>query len=90
MPPRRRAGSEDVQDGPSSPKKLRVVEPPTMAPPVAEYVVDTDETDKVLRVMGISSFSSSKGKDHSASDCYGFMKMQTRKTRQMVKTAKGR
>ena len=53
-----------------------------------EYSIDNEEIDLIYRVMGISEFSSSKGKDHSASDCSYIKKVPKRKTRQFIKPKK--
>jgi len=103
---RQRAGSADSGPtvGESSPKKQRKKEagltttasanprPPeaNIATPEDDYFIDEEESEKILRMMGIKSFSTSKGKDHSASDCYGVMKVQKRKTRQMVRPKTGK
>jgi len=54
-----------------------------------EFSIDQEELDLMKNVMGISNFSTTKNKDHSKSDCYGVMKAQTRKTKQMVKPRTG-
>ena len=54
-----------------------------------EYAVDQDEMNYMMKMMGISGFATTKNKDHSKSDCFGVMKAQTRKTKQMVKPRTG-
>jgi hypothetical protein len=50
-----------------------------------EYDIDEREIDLMHRVIGFSAFSSSKGKDHSATDCSYVKKISKRKSRQYVK-----
>jgi len=75
----------------SSPKRARRQAPEAheISEDPNEFSIDQEELDLMKRVMGISNFSTTKNKDHSKSDCYGVMKAQTRKTKQMVKPRTG-
>ncbi len=53
-----------------------------------EYAVDHEELHRLERVVGISSFSSTKGKDHTASGAYGVMKVAKRKVREALRARK--
>ena len=75
----------------SSPKRARRQAPEAheISEDPNEFSIDQEELDLMKKVMGISNFSTTKNKDHSKSDCYGVMKAQTRKTKQMVKPRTG-
>ena len=53
-----------------------------------EFIVDEDEVALVKRVVGISAFDSSKGKNHTASGAYGVMKVPKRRLREALKQLK--
>jgi hypothetical protein len=50
----------------------------------SEFGVDEEETKHMAAVMGITTFSSSKGKDHSATSVSGVMRVSKRKQRQVL------
>jgi hypothetical protein len=49
-----------------------------------EAGVDEEEGAEILKTMGFSNFDSSKGKDHSQSDCSFVKKISKRKYRQFI------
>ena len=53
-----------------------------------EYDVDEEELKLIKSVMGIEAFDSTKGKDHSASDHYGVMKVAKRQVKAAFKKLK--
>ena len=85
--PKRDAAANAVP--PSSPKRARKQAPEAQENGDEEFAIDQDELGDIMKVMGIAAFSTTKNKDHSKSDCFGVMKAQTRKTRQMVKPRTG-
>jgi hypothetical protein len=54
----------------------------------SDYEVDVNELDLIKSVVGISSFDSSKGRDHTSSGAYGIMKVSKRKVRDATKKFK--
>lgn len=87
-PKRDAPGGATTSVPPSSPKRARK-QAPEAHEDDGEFAVDHEELGDIMRIMGIASFSTTKNKDHSKSDCFGVMKAQTRKTRQMVKPRTG-
>lgn len=82
MPPRRKA--EPVAAAPK-PKRARVVEPTSGD----EFIGDELEMQRIMAVMGIAGFATTKNKNHSASDCFGAVKLVKRTTKRMVRPKTG-
>jgi hypothetical protein len=73
----------------NSPKRARRQAPEAHETEEDEFTIDEHELDIMKQVMGIVNFSTTKNKNHSKSDCFGVIKAQTRKTKQMVKPKTG-
>jgi hypothetical protein len=83
MPPRtRKAAAEPVAAPPPAAKKVKQTEIPD--DPLG-YAPDELELEKIAAVMGISSFGTTKNKNHSSSDCFAAIRVPKRKTARMVK-----
>ena len=86
MKTRGRTASEDVS---AVPAPKRVKEAVVVGDGENEFDIDREEIERMAAVMGIASFGSSKGKDHSASDASGVKKVNKRKSKQVIRESRG-